>query len=558
MKRPVWLVLLIWLASIAVPSNAAPFIFYRGILNAASFVPQGLPGGDIARGSIFSIFGRELGPADGARVTAFPLHAELAGVSIEVCRGERCVAAIPLFVRADQINAIMPSDAPVGLVSVRVRFQNEPGNWFTARVAQASFGVFAVNSGGFGPGVVQNFLASNDQPINSAATTARPGQIVTMWGTGLGPGLNSDIEAPQAGALPVGVEIWVGGVAATNVLYSGRSPCCAGVDQIVFEIPAAAPSGCYAPVEVRLDGAVVSNTVTIAIGTGQAACSDPGGEVMAALRAGGATGVVTLLRQTQFTERPAPLMQQESDFAIAEFREDAGGPFTYHPEWALPPIGSCITQSSRGALLDRTPRPGTAPTIRALDAGETLRVSAAGAATAVAKRLGRAHSYLDLVGARLGDSDASTLFQAAGSEATVSGGGAADVGAFEVAVPAPPSIQWTNRAALREIDRSNPPTLTWSGVEDGALVWIWGGVSDFTTDSAMTFSCLADGGSDSFTLPRQTLQRAPALPIRAARSRGWLSVSALSRSGARSFAAEGLDRGFAGSYRQILQIVRYH
>lgn len=56
-----------------------------------------------------------------------------------------------------------------------------------------------------------------------------------------------------------------------TVLYSGRSPCCSGVDQIVMTLPSNVPLGCWVPVTVNAGG-VVSNTATLAIA---AACSDP-------------------------------------------------------------------------------------------------------------------------------------------------------------------------------------------------------------------------------------------------------------------------------------------
>jgi uncharacterized protein (TIGR03437 family) len=119
-----------WVFLLALGAGAAhaqPFIFYRGIVNAASFAPQGLPNRSIARGSIFSIFGRNLGPAQGATVSEFPLGTNFQGVSIEVCQNANCVAALPLFVSAAQVNAIMPSNAPLGAVSVRVTFNGQAG-----------------------------------------------------------------------------------------------------------------------------------------------------------------------------------------------------------------------------------------------------------------------------------------------------------------------------------------------------------------------------------------------------------------------------------------------
>ena len=70
--------------------------------------------------------------------------------------------------------------------------------------------------------------------------------------------------------------VFVGGVSAT-ISYHGRSPCCAGLDQVVFTVPANAPTGCYVPVVVRMSGTVVSNAVTMAIAsaTGASSCSRP-------------------------------------------------------------------------------------------------------------------------------------------------------------------------------------------------------------------------------------------------------------------------------------------
>jgi hypothetical protein len=45
----------------------------HGARSAASYMPPSLPGGGIAQGSLFSLFGTGLGPATGVSVTAFPL-----------------------------------------------------------------------------------------------------------------------------------------------------------------------------------------------------------------------------------------------------------------------------------------------------------------------------------------------------------------------------------------------------------------------------------------------------------------------------------------------------
>jgi hypothetical protein len=59
-----------------------PHINYGGVVNGASFFPPGIPGGSIAQGSLFTIFGAGLGPAGGAQASAFPLQPTLQGVSV--------------------------------------------------------------------------------------------------------------------------------------------------------------------------------------------------------------------------------------------------------------------------------------------------------------------------------------------------------------------------------------------------------------------------------------------------------------------------------------------
>src|SRR5690349_8576104 len=54
------------------------------------------------------------------QANSFPLGTTLANVSITVTQGGTAVNAIPLFVSASQINAIMPSNAPLGTVTLRV------------------------------------------------------------------------------------------------------------------------------------------------------------------------------------------------------------------------------------------------------------------------------------------------------------------------------------------------------------------------------------------------------------------------------------------------------
>ena len=155
-----------------------------------------LAAGAIARGSIFTIFGIGIGPTVGVGVTSFPLGTELGGVRIRVFTLDAEVEAIPVFVRADQINAIMPSDAPLGYVALEVIFEGQPSNVAPVQVVDAAVSVFTSTGTGAGPASVTNFVSQTDQPPNSRAVPASPSQFVTLWITGLGAVTGGDNMRP--------------------------------------------------------------------------------------------------------------------------------------------------------------------------------------------------------------------------------------------------------------------------------------------------------------------------------------------------------------------------
>ena len=217
---------------------AQPYVNYRGVVNVASYMAPGLPAGSLAQGGMVAIFGRNLGPAAGVPATAFPLNTTLSGVSVTVTQKSTVVNAYPVYVGSGQINAIIPSNAPLGRGTIQVTVNGVASNPSPVNVVATSFGAFSVNSGGFGPAIVQNYSTAG-AVINSTQATAMPGQIEVLWGTGLGP-VARDNVAPTVGNLQVQVEVFVGGQAA-SVSYYGRSSCCAAIDQINFTVPAGRP-----------------------------------------------------------------------------------------------------------------------------------------------------------------------------------------------------------------------------------------------------------------------------------------------------------------------------
>jgi len=77
--------------------------------------------------------------------------------------------------------------------------------------------------------------------------------VLIIWTTGLGP-ISEGSDASGAGLgvnmTSIPLTIWLGNVQVTAACQ-GRSGCCIGEDQIVFSVPANAPTACAVPLSVQ-------------------------------------------------------------------------------------------------------------------------------------------------------------------------------------------------------------------------------------------------------------------------------------------------------------------
>jgi len=527
----------------AVTASAQPLISHRGILNGASFMQPGLPGGSIARGSLFSIFGARLGPSSSPSLS-FPLATTLGGVSVQVTQGSTTVAAIPVFVSAGQVNAIMPSTAPLGVVSMHVTYGGTASPPETARVVTDSFGIFSISSSGIGPGVMQNFVNTSHLPVNTPTIAAKPGQTIILYGTGLGAGLGPDSEPPQSGDLPTKVELFVGGVSAT-VAYSGRSSCCSGLDQINFTVPSNALVGCWVPLEVRTSGLTVSNTVTMGISASGSPCSDSANALSAPFLAGKKLGLIALLRSDIIEDIGLQTAGEvTTDASMVTFQqENPIPPAPFNAILSLPPPGSCTAYAAAGDLLDGDSVPGADDAgATFLDAGTPLAITGPSGQRSSARPTGNARNYQPLGFTYTGSLLPSTLFFSPGAF-SVTGPGGANVGAFKASVTLPNPITWTNQAQTEIIVRSQGFTANWTGAPAGQPVIIFGGGVDLPTNSSAVFACVAPPGSSSFTVPPQILANLPPTWANLLRSKDAIYVGSVATANPATFAASGLDIG---------------
>jgi len=360
---------------------------------------------------------------------------------------------------------------------------------------------------------------------------------VTLYATGLGPITTPDDQAPPTGTLPTPVELWVGGIPAA-VSYSGRSPCCAGLDQITFTVPDKAPQGCWVPVEVRTSHSTVSNFASMAIDSKGAACSDPANPVAATVAKGGSLGMLELTRVIGHEDigvnAPIDVTNDVIGFSATK---QAGGPFAFSPFRSVPPPGTCTVYPGVGDFFETAQVSEAAVTN--LDAGNSLTIAGSGSPQKVtlSGEFSSVGSYLPLY------SLANQLYLSPGSY-TVSGSGGADVRAFQAKITMPNPVTWTNRDQITTVDRSQPLTLEWAGASPQQAMQILGIDSDLPTDSSAMFLCTAQAGASGFTIPAEVLSSIPASRINPLASKAAIYLMPWTSSG---FTASGLQTAVAAA-----------
>lgn len=555
MKRLIFLTVLgsCWLA-------AQPTVYTGGVVNADSLIPVGLPNANIAQGSIFSIFGTNLGPAQSPGLS-FPLQNTLGGVSVQVTSGSTVVNAIPLFVGPGQINALLPSKTPIGSASLTVTTSAGTSAPATFQVVDHSFGINSVNQSGSGPGIVDN----SSYKLITQNSAAQAGDVVIIWGTGLGAVTGQEEDGPLPGNLPnIRAKVYVGSAEA-KINYQGRSGCCAGVDQIAAVVPSGV-TGCHVPIAVEIDGAadIVSNWVTTSIAAPGAnrICSDATGpsseDLLTFLSKGGSFGFVGLDRSTSTTPAlPPPYgtgapTTTTTDTGSASFEKYTPEQFTIAENiFQTYTIGACsvfVFNGQSAIFTDPTQPVG-------LDAGKVINVTGPSGAKQLMPVSDAKGSY----DATLGGGSPPTvlpLYLDQGSYAIDNGAGGADVKSFKFNLTVPPTLTWANENSVGPVIRANGQLVTWTGGDPNGIVTISGDSIVLTSsgngNSAIGafFSCTAPVSAGQFTIPAPVLLSlpastaitiAPGISIDA----GSLSVGTSSRPV--TFTAPGLDYGFAGS-----------
>jgi uncharacterized protein (TIGR03437 family) len=500
-------------------------------------------------------------------------------VSITVLQpGGALVAAIPLYVSATQINAVMPSGAPLGSDTITVTFNGQSSSPScsqcsspTVQVVPASFGIFTVNTVGSGQGAFTN---ANNQPI-SYTSPATAGEVLNIWGTGLGRIQGSDTEPPAAGNIGSNsLTVYVGGVEVAST-YHGRSPCCSGLDQIQFQVPPDI-TGCNIPLAVQIGEGIVSNFVSIAIASSGGACSDPDGISSSDLASFAAQGIVSSgyinLARTQ----------QMVDWGFANFEkfQYANFSLTQLPLQILS-FGACSVYTYDAAQTDlnyyvdsATPTVNSAPGV-ALDAGPVITINGPNGEKQITPVTAGSGNYE----ATLGSYYPPSLYLSQGSY-MIAGQGGKYVGPFTVSVQMPGPLTWANQSSysgdalgFNVVTRANGATVTWSGAAPDSYVIISGSSwsQNITIDSGngagpgyfggvAGFNCTARATDGQFTIPPIVLLALPSSGLLYDNSSVAIPEGSLQVTSALppvTFSATGLGIALAISSTSISQTVTF-
>jgi len=511
----------------------------------------------IAQGSLFVVFGYFPGPATLVQASSLPLPNVLSGISMTVKSGSTVLNCPMIYASTDQVAAILPSSTPVGPVAVTVAYngKTDPYGYSTTQVtvAKTSLGIFTTNSRGMGDGI----FTALDGSVKTFATSAKPGEIVTVWATGIGPISGSDNALPTSFPNFPNVQVWVGGQSA-EIVYAGRSGCCAAVDQIAFTVPALA-NGCNVPVTV-VSGGISSNTVAMPVSGSGGACTNSGPTPPASILTRAAAGQpvkiaamgigpaaiadvrasaqavagrLSAALQTPVTEADAAILMRA--YATRNLRVIRTAMAKYASKWkALDAktkvaLAAQLGQTQEGAVADfgtfghgsiastiasaQLPVAGSCTVLPSsfpyglgsvsagLDAGASLLLTGA-AGSFTLKQTAKGHYRVSFGSSMTGPNIPLGAY-------TIIGSGGKDVGAFTATMTVGSHLAISNKASLATVDRTKPLTVNWTGGVAGSYVLIGGYTPNAYANGANMpaayFACAEDGGKGTFTIPSYIL-----------------------------------------------------
>jgi uncharacterized protein (TIGR03437 family) len=530
------------------------FVAIAGVLLATSLVAQpnvtlignnygwvspASPSFGIAQGAIFAIKGTDLGPTPYPTLNSTPVAGNDKGVTIKVTVGGTTVTAPTYYVWDQQLAAVLPSNTPVGTGTLTVNYNNQTSSTAPITVVQSAFGVLTMDSSGKGTAKVcdYNFGDGKCTSFPSLASSAKPGDVLTLWGAGLGPTANDAISVDLTAT--VAPKVWIGGKAAA-VAYAARSQF-VGLDFINTSIPADVPPGCYVSVVVQI-GNYISNFTTLPVAANGGPCTDAvtglTGDALGGITGKDSFAIGSVGLSHTLSETPSlpgvPGGDKTDETASAVFYRFK--PIQYanvQQFFAQASFGSCtvwtFTTDQAGKLVGvDQPTP--------LNAGP-ITITSNGVAKAMQLEATSGVYFLDLQ---------SPSFY--GGNVTVAGAGGPDVGSFNTSINVPSGFTWANRADVSTVSRAAGQTITWQNAAAGTIVEMTGASITLSLEptagsgAVSGFVCLAPAEAGQFNIPSWVLLALPptqsiqGITIPA-------SLAVINSAKPVSFTAAGLDQG---------------
>lgn len=482
----------------------------------------------IAQGSVFIVKGTNLSAAGVVQAPGLPLQTSLSGVKITFTSTAGLATDAYMVYTfnqggVNQLAAILPSTVAPGSYNVTATNGSTVSVPFKATVVPRHFGVITSDASGGGQAVIQNFISATQLDINgfttgtvggSTISPAKPGQVLTLYGTGLGPITTADNAAP--GAIDfrsqVPVQVIVGGEAVAPV-YAGRAPSLPGTDQINFTLPADVAQGCTVSLQVSVNGAL-SNPTTLAIAPpGGAACVSPSysTDVLAKLDQGGTivVGNFALLNFATTITTSGVSATAQAELANGSFTQIAG-PQLANAATFFNATGGCQVFHRVG---DQTSVIFGGSNVN-LDAGDPITLNGPNVGN---KSLARAadNSYsvaLDVVFPGLPGGGTPVIVP---GTYTIKGTGGKDVGPFTASTTISSPLKLSADLPT-SVPRGQPLTLAWTGGASTDLVNIIGVSGSAITDNTANaiydtgvFVCTTTAGKGSYSVPASVLSQLP-------------------------------------------------
>jgi uncharacterized protein (TIGR03437 family) len=255
-----------------------PRISSGGVVNSATFTPNSQPGGELAGGMFINIFGERFSSTT-MQAGAVPFPTSLGGTSASM-------GGFPMplvYVSPTQLVGVTPQaltqvaavaqSAPQTTADVVISMNGDPSPVEQVRLKPVQPLIFTQNQAGTGLGAIQNNLAGGQVELNTFDTPAEPGQVITIYATGLGA---TETFVPDGSAatgtnrITGDPRVTIGGI-TDEPLFAGLSPNSPHLYQVNATVPGNSPTGCSVTLRISVDG-VTSNEVTLAVTSDGSPC----------------------------------------------------------------------------------------------------------------------------------------------------------------------------------------------------------------------------------------------------------------------------------------------